>query len=383
MMRAVSGPKPLNTDRNLIGLTLLLISAWTVCAQIPAAAQDEVRAGVIPCLRLEESDLAAAFGIISSYSGIEIIASSTVKGTVSLVLENATWQEALDTLCAMAGLVPVAEAKYIFVLPRQEQLQPALSAEPRAAAVCHENLALRFADAAQADSALRPLLSRSGTLQFADSLRCFRVADSAAFLDRIRDRFARIESRAMRLRLQVRLFRLDPKLRESLEWTAPVLRKPLQPADSLLKADPRTGFRVARLPTDAGALRAAFGKLESGLLAESTLVLAGLKETAVFLGEPVTLPIVESNGRQATRTLDPGMRISVSPVCRNDHRIGLELEMERRSYLIDPAVGLVPDHAKSEFAVDTAEGTPVLICSFSGEDGPDLAILILPKAEPK
>lgn len=363
-------------------ISLLLIlgagimgSMGSLCAEIAAGPQ-QIQTGVIPRLRLENSDIVTALGIVASYSGTEIIPSSTVKGSVSLDLANTTWQAALDTLCAMAGLVPVAESKYIFVLPRQETVPAKPVSKPEASMLRQDRLPLRFASAASADSVLRPLLSPSGKLEYSDSARCFVVTDSASVVSLARASLAHLETISLQLRMRARLFRLDPKFKESLEWIAPALTKRVDPVDSLADSLFDPGFRVAKLPKNASQRRALLDKLEGNLLAESTLMLEGAKESAGFLGEPMSVQVMDSEGKRSVRVLDPGLKILVTSQYRADQKIGLALEMERRAYLLDPGIGVIPDHARAEFSIATEENAPILIGSFYGDVDADLALVL-------
>jgi hypothetical protein len=244
---------------------------------------------------LENSDLVSALGIISSYSGTEIIPSSTVRGTATLDLENVTWKEALDSLCQVAGLAPVQEDRYIFVLPRLEKSAFKPLAESKEVPFREELLKFRFTNAACVDSALRPLLSISGKLECIDSANSFRLTDSAGVIAKARSLLARLETNAMRLSLRTRLFHLDSKLREKLEWTKPEILKKPEANDSLNPA-PEPGFRLAKLPTDDNQRKLVLEQLGAKIVAESTFALAGRKESSGFFGEPVTLQVVDSDG---------------------------------------------------------------------------------------
>jgi len=353
----------------------------SACAE--AVAPEQAQTGVIPRLRLDNSDIVAALGIVASYSGTEIIPSSTVKGCVSLDLANATWREALDTLCTRADLVPVAESKYIFVLPRRETAAGKPVPKSAPALLRQEILRLRFSSPAQADSALRPLLSSSGRLEFKDGARAFVLTDSASVLSRAHAVFTGVETNALQLRLRARLFRLDPKLKESLEWVKPVLSKQFDSSDSLADSLFDPGFRVARLPADASRRQSFLGNMEGKLLAESTLTLAGTKESAGFLGEPMSVQVVDSEGKRSVRVLDPGLKIIVSSRMQSDGTISLAFEMERRAYLLDPNIGVVPDHAGAEFSIAAEENAPILVGSFYGDVDADLALVLIPTGIPQ
>ena len=71
---------------------------------------------VIKTLSLTQADIKSVLMYLSSYGGVNIVASPTVEGTVTVHLSNVTWKEALDIILQTYNLVSVESENYIRVI---------------------------------------------------------------------------------------------------------------------------------------------------------------------------------------------------------------------------------------------------------------------------
>ena len=79
-------------------------------------APDTSAPKVIKNLTLTNADIKSVLMYLSSYSGVNIVASPSVQGNVTVRLSNVTWKEALNIILDTYVLVGVESENYIRVV---------------------------------------------------------------------------------------------------------------------------------------------------------------------------------------------------------------------------------------------------------------------------
>jgi type IV pilus assembly protein PilQ len=129
-------------------------------AHRPGDADDDRRIS----LNLRDVSLAAAFDAFARFTGLNIIVSERVRGTVSLRLNDVRWRHAFDTLLDAHGLAMARHDNVIWVTPAAD-----LAARERARFDAHA----RAAD-------LEPLASRTFALRYSRAADVQRLLTGAA-----------------------------------------------------------------------------------------------------------------------------------------------------------------------------------------------------------
>lgn len=117
-------------------------------------------------LDFKDADIRSVLKIISLKTGINIVASPEVTGTVSVYLDNTPWDKALEVILSTYGFGYEKKANIIMVAPlekltEQKRLEQELAqVQPTTTEVFH----LKYIDALDAKKALEPLLSSRGKI---------------------------------------------------------------------------------------------------------------------------------------------------------------------------------------------------------------------------
>ena len=121
---------------------------------------------VITSLNLQNADLLAVLRFLSEFSGQNIVASASVKGTVvDVQLRDVTWRQALEIIMKINHLAAMEENGYIRVLPLDElystelELQQYLQDKENLAQLEHRILPVEHAKAEEIQRALTSVLS--------------------------------------------------------------------------------------------------------------------------------------------------------------------------------------------------------------------------------
>lgn len=138
--------------------------AKAAAAQGQAAQEDEFSGNIT--LDFSDADIRSVLKIISLKTGVNIVASPDVTGTVSIYLDDVPWEKALDVILSTYGFGYEKRANVISVAPMDKlteqkrmeqelaQVQPTIT----------EVFQLQYIDAMDAKKALEPLISPRGRI---------------------------------------------------------------------------------------------------------------------------------------------------------------------------------------------------------------------------
>ncbi|MFC1709145.1 type IV pilus secretin PilQ [Candidatus Omnitrophota bacterium] len=122
-------------------------------------------------LDFSDADIRSVLKIISLKSGVNIVASPDVTGTVSIYLDDVPWEKALDVILSTYGFGYEKRANIISVAPlekltEQKRMQQELA---QVQPTITEVFKLRYLDALDAKTALEPLISPRGRITVLES----------------------------------------------------------------------------------------------------------------------------------------------------------------------------------------------------------------------
>ena len=101
-------------------LILFNVAALRSQHGIEVVQGDESNPQLIKTLSLTNADIKSVLVYLSSYGGVNIVASPAVEGNVTVRLSNVTWRDALDIICQTYGLAKVEAGNYIRVMKAED-----------------------------------------------------------------------------------------------------------------------------------------------------------------------------------------------------------------------------------------------------------------------
>ncbi len=165
----------------------LLIAASALHAQAPPRIPPAT--GIT--LNVTGMDIRNFLRFIHQISGTSFVIAPDVQGRVTAVMENVSWEEALDAVLRTNGWIAEREGNVLRVMTLQGTLRQAESRRRLAlAALAAEPLMtctrrLTYASAGEAASLLRPLLSRRGRIAADVRTNMLIVTDVPSVLESI------------------------------------------------------------------------------------------------------------------------------------------------------------------------------------------------------
>src|SRR5258708_688250 len=95
---------------------ILLFGCCMSAPPIASQTQPPVRGPMVRALNVRDGDVRDVLRLISQQTGVNIVADDTVRGSVTLNLNEVTVQQALDMLLAVKGLYSMQSAPNIYLI---------------------------------------------------------------------------------------------------------------------------------------------------------------------------------------------------------------------------------------------------------------------------
>jgi len=263
----------------------------------------------------------------------------------------------------MGGLFYSREKDYIVVLPKAEANGSQAGAPggwQNLIAVKQKIVPVKNGSARDIAQSVRQLLSEQGSIVVLDSSNSLLVSDAAENLQQIEAKISRLDF-IRTVRIEAKLLRINSAALKELDiaWnrlsgSADIgiaydiqfcfpgegQQKPADTKDSAL-AGP---FSYAVLKPGDAKITDIYGTISgknSRIMNQAQATIANRASGTVFLGEQIPVRTTDNEDKPKTRMIDPGIIIAVSPCLSDDGRVILKAEMEKKSYKVDPSIGLV------------------------------------------
>nr|WP_315900731.1 type IV pilus secretin PilQ [Halomonas sp. DP1Y21-3] len=196
--------------RWLVGLVVgvLLVS--------PGWAQGEGYQGAPITLNFQDVEVRSVLSVLSDFTGLNIVASDSVAGRVTLNLEAVPWDQALDMVLESQGLDSRRQGDILLVAPASELAErdrlklEAASRLDELEPLVTEHIEVRYAKAAELAALLRGengfgLLSDRGRVATDPRTNTLLVQDVASQLDEIRWTLARLDVPVRQVQISARI----------------------------------------------------------------------------------------------------------------------------------------------------------------------------------
>jgi type IV pilus assembly protein PilQ len=151
-------------------LLCLVLSAGLCASRVAWTTASSSYTGQKISLDLQQAEIGDVFRLIADISGLNIIASPEVKGTVTVRLVEVPWDQVLEVILTLHGLVQERQDNVIFIAPREQfiaQLQERLRArqlEAQAEAVMTHIVPIKYRDATELQATLQRQVGHCATI---------------------------------------------------------------------------------------------------------------------------------------------------------------------------------------------------------------------------
>jgi type IV pilus assembly protein PilQ len=313
----------------------------------------------------KEADIRDVLKIVSYKSGINIVASKDVEGTVTIRLVDVPWERALGVILKNSGFVYEREEDIIRVTTVENLSKEELSTQV---------FVLNYAKAKDVSEAVTEILSGRGRLRFDERTNQLVVTDVPSNLYKISKVVERLDQKTAQIMIEARVIEtvLDEDERLGIDWTLQAsgsgsVRPTVFPfvfdrdygkasyfpqvdtTGSTFPSTPAHGFPYAA-SSDFTFGTLSFSQLESILeifkrrsntktLSNPKIVTLNNKEAIIHVGRDYNIPLYERNSSTGQmeitnyKTEEVGVKLTVTPHVNAQGEITVELHPEVSSFL--------------------------------------------------
>ena len=346
-----------------------------------------------------DMDFDAVFRSLSVTAGVDILLAPDVKGKMSLKITKKTWQESLDIICGINDLTWLIEDKYI-VIQRSSTYQAKLKklADEEAQAeqnspLVRRNFQVQHAKADELVKVLESMKSNRGRITVVERTNSIIVYDTDGRIEQMQNALNELDVETLQIMITAKLVVVNSELARELgvDWTAGMGNRTLTPGAAGAEGmkygsesgETRTSAVVRSFPNNGvtPAVSGASTAISTSILDNhlqlaisnlmgdaSTEVLASPQvstldntEAQVFMGDKVSIRVIDDSGESSTQLVETGIKLTVTPHVSGDNRILLDLHPENNSYDYDSKGEIVISTQEAKTKVVVADGETVVI----------------------
>lgn len=367
---------------------------------------------VIKTLSLTNADIKSVLMYLSSYGGVNIVASPSVEGTVTVRLSNITWREALDIILNTYNLVGVESKNYIRVInsadyyaeksAEEKHLQEQETMKPLTTHI----ISVKYNVADEIQSAVKGLLSPRGTVDVDKRTNSLIIRDLPEVLERIDELIGVLDKETRQVKISAQLLEVESGfLREiGVDWrvvnqtyveetpmdddeidylidplfpTSPERQNYAEEEGRIFGSRQVTGdklaqFSFARLVADGdysvGAILSTIESSNKGkIIAHPEVTTLDNVEAYIQMGQKIPIKQFDPSGNTIITFYDVGTKLRVTPHITSENRVLLHMVPERSSYQFDPN-GVIINTQNAETNVVVEDGETAVIGGLTNQE---------------
>lgn len=346
-----------------------------------------VFSGTPMSMNFPKIELRTALQLIADFSGVNMVVSDSVSGSLSLRLNQVPWDQVLYTVLQTKGLGQQTLGDVLWVAPLVELAAKEKAAlESRVVLQALEPLQTRAyaMNYAKAQDLLVPLLSSTGVVSNTPAPRLLSVRGSAMvdvrtnqlFVTDVADKLAQVELLIQRIDIPQRQVLIEARIIEASDSFAASLGVRMSRGDnnsSLIKM-PAQGFQGQEAPTLALSLFNAsktrmlaleLSALEAeGLgrvVASPRLVTADQAKAMIEQGTELPYQVAAGNGATSIAFRKANLRLEVTPRITPEGSITMDLDVHKDSVGQSTPAGFAIDTKHVSTQVRVEDGGTVMI----------------------
>lgn len=343
-----------------------------------------------------DMDYEAVFRSVSVIAGVDILIAPDVKGKISLKVTKKTWQETLDIICEINELTWVIQDKYITIqrLSTYQAKQKKIADEEKqveeAAPLVRKNFQVHHAKAEELVKVLESMKSGRGRITTVERTNSIIVYDTENKIEQMTNAMTELDVETLQIMITAKLVVVNSNLARELgvDWTATMGNTTLTPGaagaatgsaagatrtSAVIQSFPNNGVSPAVSGASTAittsvldnhlqlAISNLMGDASTEVLASPQVSTLDNTEAQVFMGDKISIRVIDDSGESSTQLVETGIKLTVTPHVSGDNRILLDLHPENNSYDYDTKGEVVISTQEAKTKVVVADGETVVI----------------------
>ncbi|MBC3484829.1 secretin N-terminal domain-containing protein [Pseudomonas kermanshahensis] len=359
---------------------------WIAAAfvlSIPLATAAPTR-GEPLSLNFQDVQVRAVLQVLADHAGVNLVASDSVQGNITLRLQDVPWEQALDLVLRSKGLARREEGNVLLVAPAAElagqsldaRLGQALDAQlqplQRELMPIHHAVASELAELLLATLADDGILTGRGSLSVdarTNTLVAYQPADRLAEL---RHLVAQLDVPVRQVAIEARIVEANVDYEKSLgvRWGGPLYGENVRPGKELFvdlgveRAGSSVGLGLLRGGILLDLELSAMEKSGNGEIISQPKVVTADKETARILkGTEVPYQETSKSGATSVSFREASLSLEVTPQITPDNKVIMTVRVTKDEPDYVNALNNVPPIRKNEVnaKVRVADGETIVI----------------------
>lgn len=375
-------------------MVLLLVAGFATAWAAPAEGSVEPNKKLYD-FTFVDMDYEAVFRSLSVTAGVDILLAPDVKGRMSLKVTKKTWQETLDIICDINELTWIIQDKYISIQRQStyQAKQKKLADEEKqledTSPLVRKNFQVHHAKAEELVKVLESMKSGRGRITTVERTNSIIVYDTDAKIEQMEKALGELDIETLQIMITAKLVVVNSELARELgvDWTASMGNATLTPgaatgtaaatnptrASGVIQSFPNNGVTPA-VANPSTAISASvldnhvqlaisnlMGDASTEVLASPQVSTLDNTEAQVFMGDKVSIRVIDDDGESSTQLVETGIKLTVTPHVSGDNRILLDLHPENNSYRYDDKGEVVISTQEAKTKVVVADGETVVI----------------------
>ena len=303
-------------------------------------------------LNFQDIEVRAVLQLIADFTDLNLVASDTVGGNVTLRLQNVPWDQALDIVLKAKGLDKRLQGNVLTVAPaaeiaarEREQLENEKQIR-ELAPVYTDLVQINYADAADIAAVLQgaegaTLLTDRGSVQVVARTNSLLIKDTQAKLDELRELIEQLDIPIRQVMIEARIVSLSSDLIENLgvKWTGltgggadgDTSDREGVYTDFNLNNGGSSGITIGFANGSGDILNLELSALlsdEGGeVISQPKVITADKKTATIKSGEAVPYQEKTSSGATSTAFKDAVLSLEVTPQITPDGRVIMDIKI--------------------------------------------------------
>lgn len=369
-------------------LILRMVILVGICTQLHAAngssIQSTSRKGnekLIDLFEVHNAEIQSVFKQLSAFSGIDIIAGETVKGSVSLSVSNKNWREILTIICRINNLAAVDEGTYYYIIPneefnkRQQNNVTATQTLLETGVLKREIIKIMHIPAKEMKESIEGLLSSRGKITIVEHTNALIVYDTEENVGQIKTMISQLDVETAQISISCKIIEVSSGAiqRMGVHWGYTDAANKLQgvhipeKTNFVTGALDRVSYGVISSDKLNVTLEYLFNDNKGEIVAQPQITTLDNKEARIFMGQQVPVKYLDEAGNTVIKMINAGTELVVKPHISGNGRILLELSPKKESYTLHEGVPIINEQSASTNVV-VSNGETVVIAGLTSNE---------------
>ncbi|NLG19288.1 MAG: hypothetical protein GX556_18345 [Fibrobacter sp.] len=357
-----------------------------VCTGLSPAQQTGVappvvtRDKIIDFFEVHDADVRSVFKQLSAYSGVDIVVSEDVKGTVSLTVTNKSWGEILGIICKVHDLAAANENSYVYIMKNSEFLkrqidnatgvQTAQDISP----LRRELIKVNHVPAKEIVASIQSLLSVRGKVTLIEHNNSLIIYDTHDNIIQIKKMIVDLDREASQVQISCKIIEVSSGAIQRMgvhfgykSGSFEATHVPNPEAGIISDAIERVTYGIISPEKFSAALEYLFTDNKGEIVAQPQITTLDNKEARIFMGQQVPVKVRDEAGNTVIQMINAGTALVVKPHISGEGRILLELSPKKESYTMLEGQPVINEQSATTNVV-VSNGETVVIAGLTSNE---------------